>query len=316
MEEPWLHSAVFSAIPVDGTPPQGTADEIEKIFKSPELYQKFLTCRLYDHVPSKFHGLITGLSKFADNGRPAERLSTYFHPNLNKTTQTRLLNPVLPMALRCLLFGAASISKGAKPLTTTYGHIWKVKGHTVGSISFTLIIIHVLSGVDTNFDQKGKISKIPFLTYFRTYKKLLLKHAATPGIHNILRFWSEILPMLQCQRTMTMTLSEFPSRKLLTEMLIYRLEWGAHRELVEDAVVGVDVRGEWQVSTLREINKDVGVVGVVGMGWWTWMRKNSRLCNLLHVAVSCQQTESLIVKKKLNQRYWNHVAIPATAPRV
>ncbi|KAJ6495986.1 hypothetical protein C8R45DRAFT_1094248 [Mycena sanguinolenta] len=117
------------------------------------------------------------------------------------------------------------------------------------------------------------------------------------------------LPMLQCQRPMTVTLPEFPSQKLLS---IYQLELGAHGEVVEDAVMGVVVRAECQVSTLREFHQDVGVVGVMGMGWWTWMRKTSRL----RVAVSRQQTESLIVMKMRNRKYRNRVAMPAVTPRV
>ncbi|KAJ7263193.1 hypothetical protein B0H12DRAFT_1231025 [Mycena haematopus] len=240
MEEPWVHPAVFADRPVEGAPPHESAEEIDELFKSPKLYQQFLTSCLYDHVLAQFHHLIDSAKypAFSENflkhlnaGRssaantlksnmarilaeceikdnaatllyhPGEDTkglpSSYppiFYPGLKKDIKTRLLNPMLPTALRCMLFGAASIAKGSRPLTTTYGYIWKVTGLTIGSICFTLIvIIRVLSGKDTTFEEKGKISGIPYLTYFRTYKKLLMKTAATPGVRNILKFWSRIV---------------------------------------------------------------------------------------------------------------------------
>ncbi|KAJ7241191.1 hypothetical protein B0H12DRAFT_45911 [Mycena haematopus] len=58
MEEPWVHPAVFTDRPVEGAPPHESAEEIDELFKSPKLYQQFLTSCLYDHVPALFHKLI------------------------------------------------------------------------------------------------------------------------------------------------------------------------------------------------------------------------------------------------------------------
>ncbi|KAJ7038450.1 hypothetical protein C8F04DRAFT_1256034 [Mycena alexandri] len=131
-----------------------------------------------------------------DRKGPPSAYPPIFYMEQKKNIQTRLLNPVLPMALRCMIFGPASIGdKGnVKPLNTTLGYLWQLpaEGLTIGSLSFTLTaIISVLSGVDTQFEEKGKISGIPFQTYFRGYKKLLMKTAETPGVRNILRFWTK-----------------------------------------------------------------------------------------------------------------------------
>ncbi|KAJ7736593.1 hypothetical protein DFH07DRAFT_966827 [Mycena maculata] len=119
-----------------------------------------------------------------------------FYPNLKKNTQTLLLNEALPMALRCMLFGAASIrNKGAgKPQAGTLGYKWRLEGLTVGSLCFTLIVVlRIISEVDTVFEATGKISKIPFQAYFYKYKKMLLKNAQTPGVRNILKTWNKIV---------------------------------------------------------------------------------------------------------------------------
>ncbi|KAJ7022554.1 hypothetical protein C8F04DRAFT_1310643 [Mycena alexandri] len=130
-----------------------------------------------------------------DRKGPPSAYPPIFYTAQKKNVQTRLLNPVLPMALRCMIFGPASIAdKGnVKPLSTTLGYLWQLptEGLTIGSICFTLTaIISVLSAVDTQFEEKGKISGIPFQTYFRGYKKLLMKTAETPGVRNILKVWT------------------------------------------------------------------------------------------------------------------------------
>lgn len=51
----------------------------------------------------------------------------------------------------------------------------------------------MLSGVDTLFEETGKISKIPYLTYFRQYKKMLMKNRETPGVRHIITFWTKIV---------------------------------------------------------------------------------------------------------------------------
>ncbi|KAJ7022208.1 hypothetical protein C8F04DRAFT_1311581 [Mycena alexandri] len=242
MQEPWITLAVFTAAPVNGSPPQSTPEDIEAMFKTPKLYLQYLTCTIYDHVPHKYHDLVDSTTfpnfgnnflKYLNAGRssavnvlkanlskilaeceitnnkgdllyhpgedrkgPPSAYPPIFYTGQKKNIQTRLLNPVLPMALRCMIFGPASTGdKGSvKPLSTTLGYLWQLptEGLTIGSIAFTLTaIIGVLSGVDTQFEEKGKISGIPFQTYFRSYKKLLMKTAETPGVRNILRFWTK-----------------------------------------------------------------------------------------------------------------------------
>ena len=39
----------------------------------------------------------------------------------------------------------------------------------------------------------GKISKIPFQANFRAYKLRLMKYSDTPGVRNILKFWTKIV---------------------------------------------------------------------------------------------------------------------------
>ncbi|KAJ7500380.1 hypothetical protein B0H11DRAFT_2225378 [Mycena galericulata] len=119
-----------------------------------------------------------------------------FYPNLKKNTQTLLLNEALPMALRCMLFGTASIkNKGTgKPQAGTLGYKWRLEELTVGSLCFTLIVVlRIISEVDAVFEATGKISKIPFQAYFYKYKKMLLKNAKTPGVRNILKTWNKIV---------------------------------------------------------------------------------------------------------------------------
>ncbi|KAJ7450427.1 hypothetical protein FB451DRAFT_1410403 [Mycena latifolia] len=131
-----------------------------------------------------------------DTKRPPSSTPPIFYTNLKKNAQTMFLNPVLPMALRGMLFGAGSVRKQgtAKPQANTLGYIWKLDGLTISSICFTLItILRVLSGTDTLFEEKGKISGIPYLAYFHQYKKLLMKNATTPGVKNILRYWTKIV---------------------------------------------------------------------------------------------------------------------------
>ncbi|KAJ7778907.1 hypothetical protein B0H16DRAFT_1837980 [Mycena metata] len=130
-----------------------------------------------------------------DRNGPPSAYPPIFYTAQKKNIRTQLLNPVLPMALRCMIFGPASIAdKGnVKPLSTTLGYLWQLptEGLTIGSICFTLTaLISVLSGVDTQFEEKGKTSGIPFQTYFRGYKKLLMKTVETPGVQNILKVWT------------------------------------------------------------------------------------------------------------------------------
>ncbi|KAJ6583082.1 hypothetical protein DFH09DRAFT_1437861 [Mycena vulgaris] len=197
IEEPWITQAAFASRPPDRPPTHGTPTQIDVMFKSSKSYLQYLTSCLYDHVPVKYHELIdsSAFPDFVDN-LPFSSTPPVFYRGLRKNTETMLLNPVLPMAMRCMLFGAASLrDKGmAKPLSNTLGYIWQLDGLTISSICVTLIIImRILSGVDANFEEKGKISGIPYLTYFHQYKKMLMKNAATPGVRNILRFWTKIV---------------------------------------------------------------------------------------------------------------------------
>ncbi|KAJ7121414.1 hypothetical protein C8R44DRAFT_736215 [Mycena epipterygia] len=233
MEEPWLHPAVFTARAADGPPPHATPAEIDTMFKSEKLIVRYITSNLYDHIPTKYHELVDASTfpDFRDNfikhlnaGRSsaANTLKTSFSrilADLNITSKTPglLYHPgddtKLPptayppifysalkknaqTALRSMIFGTASVQKqgSAKPQANTLGYIWELQGLTIGSICFTLIvIIRVLSGLDVLFEETGKISKIPYLTYFRQYKKMLMKNKETPGVRNIIRFWTKIV---------------------------------------------------------------------------------------------------------------------------
>ncbi|KAJ7500337.1 hypothetical protein B0H11DRAFT_1909288 [Mycena galericulata] len=175
MHEPWINLAAFTVLPPN-PPPEGTPEAIEEIFKPPDLYLQHVTSSLYGHVPSKYHELLDS-EKF-----------TGFGEDLSLLKQ-------LP-ALRCMLFGAASIkNKGTgRPQAGTLGYKWKLGELTVGSLCFTLIVVlRIISEVDAVFEATGKISKIPFQAYFYKYKKMLLKNAKTPGVRNILNTWNKIV---------------------------------------------------------------------------------------------------------------------------
>ncbi|KAJ7739464.1 hypothetical protein DFH07DRAFT_965751 [Mycena maculata] len=244
MQEPWVSPAAFSARPEDGIPPHNTPNEIDALFKTPALYLQYLTCKIYNNVPDKYHELVNALTfpNFRDNflkhlsagcssavdrlktnvdkiliecsiknevkellyfpGEDAKRPpSTYppiFHASLKKDAKGWLLNEAPPLALRCMIFGGSSIkNKGkTKPSTNTLGYAWKLdsEGLTIEAIAFTLIaLIFVLHGTDTAFEEKGKITNIPYQSLFRTYVCRLMKHANTPGVRKVLRFWHKIV---------------------------------------------------------------------------------------------------------------------------
>ncbi|KAJ7471602.1 hypothetical protein B0H11DRAFT_2196075 [Mycena galericulata] len=241
MHEPWISPAVFAPPPLN-PPPQGTAAEIEAMFKSQKLYLQYVTSTLYAHVPSKYHELVDSSTfpgfgenfmKHLNAGRSSavNSLKTHlpqifadfkianekkvllyhpgddtslsptayppiFYPNLKKNAQTVLLNEALPMALRCMLFGSASIkNRGTeKPQAGTLAYRWQLDGLSVGSICFTLtVLLRVISEVDAVFESTGKVSKIPYQIYFHKYKKMLMKNAGSPGVRNILKVWTKIV---------------------------------------------------------------------------------------------------------------------------
>ncbi|KAJ7782437.1 hypothetical protein DFH07DRAFT_949242 [Mycena maculata] len=244
MQEPWVSPAAFSARPEEGTPPHNTPNEIDALFKTPALYLQYLTCKIYNNVPDKYHELVNASTfpNFRDNflkhlsaGRSSavDRLktnvdkiliecsiknkveellyfpgedakhppSTYppiFHASLKKDAKGWLLNEAPPLALWCMIFGGSSIkNKGkTKPSTNTLGYGWKLdsEGLTIEAIAFTLIaFIFVLRGADTAFEEKGKITNIPYQSLFRTYVCRLMKHANAPGVRKVLRFWHKIV---------------------------------------------------------------------------------------------------------------------------
>ncbi|KAF8135234.1 hypothetical protein K438DRAFT_1984582 [Mycena galopus ATCC 62051] len=133
-----------------------------------------------------------------DTKKPPSSYPPIFYGDLKKDAKTLMLNPIGPMSLRCMIFGASSIKNGgkAKPATNTVGYAWKLdhEGLTFGSIAFTLVVlIFLLAGADEDFQEKGKISKIPFQQYFRAYKSRLMKNADSTGIRKIKRFWTKIV---------------------------------------------------------------------------------------------------------------------------
>ncbi|KAK6972329.1 hypothetical protein R3P38DRAFT_3296837 [Favolaschia claudopus] len=119
-----------------------------------------------------------------------------FYSGLKKDAKGWLLNPILPLSLRCLLYGPASIKDQgkAKPTSKTYGVMWNIQELTIESISFVLIaIFFVLSDKDTSFEEKGKTSHIPYQSHFHAHKTRLMKYRNTAGVRNIIRFWSDIV---------------------------------------------------------------------------------------------------------------------------
>ncbi|KAF8192340.1 hypothetical protein K438DRAFT_1970146 [Mycena galopus ATCC 62051] len=133
-----------------------------------------------------------------DKSHPPSAYPPIFYANLKKDMKTFMMNPVGPMSLRCMIFGPSSIKGGgkAKPAGNTMGFAWKLdqEGLTFGSIAFTLVaLLFILSGADESFQEKGKISKIPFQSHFRAYKKRLMKNADSAGIRNIIRYWHKIV---------------------------------------------------------------------------------------------------------------------------
>ncbi|KAK6984262.1 hypothetical protein R3P38DRAFT_3207026 [Favolaschia claudopus] len=105
-----------------------------------------------------------------DKTKPPSLSPPIFYSNLKKDAKGWLLNPILPLSLRCLLYGPTSIKDNgkAKPTSKTYGIMWNIQELTIESISFVLIaIFFVLSERDTSFEEKGKVSHIPYQSHFR-----------------------------------------------------------------------------------------------------------------------------------------------------
>ncbi|KAK6983897.1 hypothetical protein R3P38DRAFT_3293203 [Favolaschia claudopus] len=149
-----------------------------------------------------------------------------YYSGLKKDAKGCLLNPILPLSLRCLLYGLASIKdKGkAKPTSKTYGVMRNIQELTIESISFVLIaIFFVLSDKDTSFEEKGKTSHIPYQSHFHAHKTRLMKYRNTAGVRNIIRFWSEIV-FAGVSRTVTETLGTTPTPRL-HQMQSLRKQW-------------------------------------------------------------------------------------------
>ncbi|KAF8215225.1 hypothetical protein K438DRAFT_1955218 [Mycena galopus ATCC 62051] len=130
--------------------------------------------------------------------RPPSSYPPIFYGGLKKDVRTLMTNPVGPMSLRCMIFAASSMKNGgkAKLAPNTMGYMWKLdhEGLTFGSIAFTLVVLlFLLSGADEDFQEKGKISKIPFQAYFRAYKCRLMKNADSVGVRKIKHFWMKIV---------------------------------------------------------------------------------------------------------------------------
>ncbi|KAF8143563.1 hypothetical protein K438DRAFT_1993781 [Mycena galopus ATCC 62051] len=132
-----------------------------------------------------------------DTSLPPSSYPPVFYGGLKKDAKMLMLNKVGPMSLRCMIFGPSSIKNDGKgkPATNTVGYMWKLdhEGLTFGSIAFTLVaLLFLLSGAEEDFQEKGKVSKIPFQTYFRAYKCRLMKNADSVGVRKIKRFWTKI----------------------------------------------------------------------------------------------------------------------------
>ncbi|KAJ7257367.1 hypothetical protein C8J57DRAFT_1721190 [Mycena rebaudengoi] len=227
LHEPWIGLSTFCATK---TPPETTA---KAIFDDPVLYSKQLLAQIYLHVPQKFHELIDS-SKFSHLGRTSSNSSMldvrpplagikapddlrdllYFpgddrtkkckglppilYPALKKDSTKLFKNRILPLALRCVLYGPTSLDDNAtkKPSSSMVGCLWKVLKLTEGSMAFTCIaLIFVLSGREEKFEENSKLSGIPFQKYFRQYKKLLaVTHEERPAVgRQILKFWNSIV---------------------------------------------------------------------------------------------------------------------------
>jgi hypothetical protein len=69
MQELWVSPVAFSAHPEDGPPLRDTPNEIDALFKTPTLYLQYLTCKIYNNVPDKYHELVNAATfpNFRDN---------------------------------------------------------------------------------------------------------------------------------------------------------------------------------------------------------------------------------------------------------
>jgi hypothetical protein len=54
-------------------------------------------------------------------------------------------------------------------------------------------LIFVIADHKENFTETGSSSKIPYQKYYRQYKLRFMKHASSPGIQKIMKFWSAIV---------------------------------------------------------------------------------------------------------------------------
>ncbi|KAJ7265152.1 hypothetical protein C8J57DRAFT_1511711 [Mycena rebaudengoi] len=108
-----------------------------------------------------------------DRKKKCGGLPPILYPNQKKDATKLFKARVLPLALRCLLYGPSSLDDNATK---------KPSSGTVGC-------------ADEKFEETGKISGIPFQKYFRQYKKLLsvtLEDRPLVG-RQILKFWSDIV---------------------------------------------------------------------------------------------------------------------------
>ncbi|KAJ7225077.1 hypothetical protein C8J57DRAFT_1481845 [Mycena rebaudengoi] len=112
-----------------------------------------------------------------DRTKKCKGLPPILYPALKKDSTKLFKNRILPLALRCVLYGPTSLDDNAtkKPSNST--------------------LIFVLSGREEKFEENSKLSGIPFQKYFRQYKKLLaVTHEERPAVgRQILKFWNSIV---------------------------------------------------------------------------------------------------------------------------
>ncbi|KAJ7145169.1 hypothetical protein C8R43DRAFT_953603 [Mycena crocata] len=194
-------------------------DVPRSVFRVPPtpLFHQYVTAELYRHVPEQFHNLVDSANypDFAGNYdlnaleslflHPGDKtkVSLYLpilYPNLKKGS-TIFCNRVLPMTLRGLLFGPASLGNDGKrkPQGATLGYQWKVVKITFGSIAFTCTaVVFVLfwmhnKGPREVFEEQGATSKISFLDMFLRFRCVLETQAESPGMRKVLKYWHGIV---------------------------------------------------------------------------------------------------------------------------
>ncbi|KAJ6511491.1 armadillo-type protein [Mycena vitilis] len=124
------------------------------------------------------------------------------YSGLQKAPNNVFKNRVLALALRCLLFGPASLDDNGtrKPASQTLGHIWQVYSVTWGSISFISTLCLFVAYWATrpgekkeDFDTIGAKSNINFGQIYVRLRRALEVAAEIHDPQDIERFWNTVV---------------------------------------------------------------------------------------------------------------------------